>query len=130
MFKKQNTAFSTLQRCKEAMVDMRKLAGMSPNHNNYISKYLRACFNENPPSKRKKKLIWDVNILIDYFNNGPSNSELTYTQLGGKAILLIMLTTMCCRADIMQLKLSNVMRMQNGNIRFYLEEPTKTYNEI
>ena len=102
---------------------------MSRNHYNYIAKYLRACFNEKPPSKRQKKLIWNVNILINYFNKGLPNNELSCNELGGKSILLIMLTTMCRKADIMQLKLSNVMHMQNGNIQFHLEELTKTYNE-
>ena len=112
---------------------MRKLAGMkmSMNHHNYIAKYLQACFNEKPPSKRQKKLIWDVNILIDYFNKGLPNRELSCNELigGGKSILLIMLMTMCHKADIMQLKLSNVMRLQNGDIQFHLEELTKPYNE-
>ena len=62
MFRKENTAFFTLKRCKQPLLEMRKLASMkmSMNHHNYIANYLRACFNEKLPSKREKKLIYGM----------------------------------------------------------------------
>ena len=113
------------------MLEMRKLAGMktSKNHINYVNKYMRACFNQKPPSKRSQKIIWDVNILLQFFDKCRENKDLSCNELGGKAILLTMLTTMCRKADVSQLKLSNVVKTKKGDLRFHLEEPTKTYND-
>ena len=131
IFQKQGIAFGGLRTTKNTLLEMRKLAGMktSKNHINYVNKYMRACFNQKPPSKRSYKMIWDVNLLLDFFNKSKPNSELSCNELGGKAMLLIMLTTMCRKAEVSQLKLSNVVRTENGDLRFHLEEPTKTYNE-
>ena len=57
------------------------------------------------------------------------NKTIPLQVLGGKCVLLILLSTMCRIGEITQLKLSNIKPSANGSsITFHLSQPTKTFN--
>ena len=97
LFSEKRAKFLVLKKHKQSLVEMRKLAGMkmSLTHYNYINKFMRACFNQKPPCRKEDKTIWDVSLLLDLFNKDQPNANLPSNYLAGKAIPLIMLTTMC-----------------------------------
>ena len=130
LFREQDKTFGVVRSAKSVMVEMRKLAGMkiTPTQQNYIKKFLRSCFNYRPPIKRTKDYTWDVNMLLDLFSKLlPHNHDLPPNALGGKVILLTMLTSLARKGKVLSLKLSQMRRLRNGSIKFRLDKPTKTY---
>ena len=108
---------------------MAKLSGMkySKLDQNYLKKFERACFNQRPPCAKQKKKTWDVNILLNYLRKLGDNSNIPINKLGGKAALLILLSTMCRKSDLFQLNLEH-LTMKGGNMTFELQNPIKTYS--
>ena len=127
-FKTQDHSFQQITRAKVTLLEMRKLMGKVTSliEVNYLSKFLRACFNRKPPIKQRL-MTWDVGVLLTYFQYIGNNDRLLCNSLAAKCVLLIMLSTMCRKADIMQLKLSN-MHVGDKDIVFHLMQPTKTYS--
>ena len=96
---------------------------------NYLSKFMNACFNCCPPIKHKShNKTLDVNLVLDYLTNLGPNSELTHNVLAGKCILLILLSTMCRRGEVMQMKLSGLAQNDKFQIQFSLTIPIKNFN--
>ena len=71
--------------------------------------------------------MWDVNILLSCFDAKGPNKLLKINELGGKLVLLIMISQMCHLSDVLQLQLSN-MQVWGDKRRFVLAKPTKMYN--
>ena len=126
-FTHDNHTFSMLTQAKSTLLEMRRLSGnaITEIERNHISKFLKGCFNREPPIK-KAVAIWDVNILLKYFRTMGENNTLQCNKLAGKAVLLIMLSTMCRKQEILQFRIS-CMRMREDSCIFTLPEPTKTY---
>ena len=51
-----------------------------------ISQYFAGLFNLFPVPPRRKKDVWDVNIVLDYWNRQPFNSELSLMMLSQKVV--------------------------------------------
>ena len=68
-----------------------------------------------------------MNVLLAHFRNSPSNIHLTVNTLAGKTVLLTMLSTMCRKCEVLQLKL-NELQIFRDKLIFTLPKPTKTYN--
>ena len=119
-FKAQDHLFQQLTRAKVTLLEMRKLMGKitSRIEVNYLSKFLRACFNRKPPINQRM-MTWDVGMLLTYFQYIGNNDKLLCNSLAAKCVLLIMLSTMSRKAEIMQLKLSE-MHVGDKDIVFHL----------
>ena len=102
--------------------------GMTTTQHNYIQKFLRSCFNLRPPIKGKK-YAWDVNVLLDMFKDKwMDNDKIKINRLAGKVILMIMLTSMCRKAEVLDMRLSEMTELSDGSLQFRLPNPTKTFN--
>ena len=101
---------------------------LTPTENELINKYLNSIHNKNPVCKVKAPLSWDVNLLLKYFENLPSNEDLTLQELGGKLVLLFLICSGCHFGEIYQLRLSCIESPLDGKtVVFHLLEPTKTF---
>ena len=127
---KQNS-FDTVNKSRQTLLQMCHLGGdfLCKADENYLSKFMNACFNCHPPVKRKShNKTWDINLVLDYLTNLGDNSELSHNVLAGKCILLILLSTMCRRDEVMQLKLLGLTQNDKFQILFTLNIPIKNFN--
>ena len=67
-----------------------------------LDKFLIACFNDNPPINRKLAETWDVSVLLDYFMKMGPNESLSFSDISGKLLLLLLLTQMCRSTEVLQ----------------------------
>ena len=108
----------------------RKLSGtaLKESEKELLKKFIHGVHNKNPACARRGSTNWDVQILLDYFNNLPNNQQLSLQQLGGKLTLLLLICSMCRIGEVRQLSLSNMDISDDDNtVTFHLSEPTKTY---
>ena len=126
---KLKMAFCFIKWVRKFVIETRQLAGkpLSQNELTYLSKFLRASFNEKPPIPKSKPFAWDINIVLDYLVKMGSNLDLPYIRLAGKTVLLILLSSMCRLTEVRQFKLSQMAFGLNG-ITVKLLKPTKTVN--
>ena len=127
----EGCSYRVVNRARIVLVKMRKLVGlkMSPTDYNYLNKFLRSCFNLQLPIAKLPKLVWDINDLLRILvEKWPDNSQLEFNKLAGKVVLVTMIVTMCRRAEIDQMKLSQMVVLRNGNVKFRLPQPVKTFN--
>ena len=120
-----------MTRTKHTMVQLRKLSGsdLSESDQNYITKFINGCFNQKPPvHSTDRHSTWDVNLVLDYFIKLGENSHLSHNILAGKCITLILLSTMCRKSEVMQLKLSKMSQDEKFQIMFKLTLPVKNFN--
>ena len=126
----ENKSYTVIKAHKIALIEMRKLAGMgmTTTQQNYIQKFLRLCFNLRPPIKGKK-YAWDVNVLLDMFKDRwKDNDMIKINRLAGKVILMVMLTSMCRKAEVLHMRISEMTELSDGSLQFRLPTPTKTFN--
>ena len=107
----EKVPYSSAQSAVAFLRSVRKLAGdaFSDGDITLIDKYLAAAFNKCAPLKSKLG-AWDVNIMLDHLNKIEGNDDLPINMLAGKAILLILITTMCRMGDVEQLSTDKVNR--------------------
>ena len=73
-----------------------------------LKKYLNGVINKNPHLVKKPRTCWDVETLLQYFQNIPENRQLPVQVLAGKVALLILLSTMCHSGEAVHLCLSQI----------------------
>ena len=119
--------FNPCRNAKSFATICRKFTGeeFSAQDTLIIKKYLAGLFNQRPPCV-KDNITWDVNILLRHLINLGENDKLTAQVLGGKLMLLILLSTMCRSQEAMQINLQLMARFHDG-VTFNLPTPTKTY---
>ena len=93
-----------------------------------IDKFLCGAFNKKPPIHGQSQACWDVNIILNFIVNLGSNDTMLINELGGKAVILTLLTTMCRLSDVQQLTVPN-MTVDSEQMKFVLTKPTKTFNK-
>ena len=128
LFFEQNKQYATILSAEDTLCEMKKLKGEKITKLDVIffKKFLMACFSERPPVPTMKT-TWDINILLKHLNSLSPNENLSCNQLARKALLLILLATMCRRGEAAQLKLSRMCALAKG-LTFHLDKPTKTYS--
>ena len=92
-----------------------------------ISRYLAGLFNLFPRPPKRNKDIWDVNTVLDYWDRQPFNSELTLMMLSQKVVLLILISTMHRRSELLAMNISSVLYQPNC-MMFPLDTYPKTYS--
>ena len=101
--------------------------GLTESDKHVITKFMTAYIHQHPPCAAKAPLSWDVNIILDYFRKNGNTAEWNERELGGKLVLLMMLSTMARLGEIHQLQLSCMIFPSNTDVTFHLQKPTKTY---
>ena len=71
-----------------------------------VTRFLQGLFNLNPLPPRKVRDIWDMNIVLAYWDRTLPNTDLPLMLLTQKTMVLILLSTMCRRQDVLGLTLN------------------------
>ena len=109
----------------------RKLAGklFSISEQELLQKCLNGLMNKNPQEVTRAPVCWDIETMLAFLCKLPRIDKISLQALGGKAALLIFLSTMCRSREVIQLRLSGIETGVNASIvTFHLKELTKTFN--
>ena len=131
VFYDEDSSFNTVKHAATFVRSVKKLSGESISQSDWmiIDKFLSGAFNEKPPIRnRQSKECWDVNIILNFIVNLGNNDTMLINELGGKAVILTLLTTMCRLSDVQQLTVSNML-VDSEQMTFVLTKPTKTFNK-
>ena len=122
------TPFSSLRGMAQFIRVVRTLQGdpLTEGQSDLITKFMQGTFNQNPPITNSRHRTWDINIILDFLLTLGENEAMLINTLAGKAILLILLTTMCRLNDVAQLQMS-LMQVHQKETVFTLAKPTKTF---
>ena len=94
-----------------------------------IAKYIQGVFNKRPLIPHRNRMVmWNVDVVLDYFVTAGSNESIPLNDLAGKISMLVMLSTMCRLSDVAQLNTKN-MTETSDLVEFRLDTPTKTFTE-
>ena len=121
---------STFRVMKTFMIECRKLVGypFTAVQENYLHKVTKGIFNKYPPpDKHKKPFTWNINTVLDYLKTH-SGEVREYWFVAAKAIMLIMLSTMCHLADARVIKMSKLTLTTEG-LEIYFDTPPKMLTE-
>ena len=88
--------------------------------------FITGIFNRNPPPPKPVTDIWDVNVVLSYLDKLPPTQHLPLMLLTMKTILLVLISTMRRRADVIQIRRDNILFLPNA-ISFPLDIFPKTY---
>ena len=91
-----------------------------------VSRYITGLFNMYPQPVCPLRDIWDVNIVLEYWNTSPVNEDLPLMLLSQKVVLLLLIATMKRRSDIMLMRVDNYYFQPNAIVFPLLMYP-KTY---
>ena len=92
-----------------------------------ISHYISGLFNLFPKPPKKLFDMWDVNVVLDYWNRQPLNSELSLMMLSQKVVLLILISTMHRHTKLLCMSLQTVLYYLNCMV-FPFDKYPKTYS--
>ena len=91
-----------------------------------VPRYIAGLFNLHPPPPRRMRDVWDVNIVLDYWDQALPNEDLHCMLLSQKVVTLILISTMCRRAEIMAM--TTDYYFEPNAMVFPLGVLPKTYN--
>ena len=89
---------------------------------------MESIFKRIPPPFKVPKQTWNINILFNYFLSLNHNQNLSLVELSRKLATLLMIATMCRKAELVLLSLDRVEAKTSSYITFRLDGPTKTAN--
>ena len=92
-----------------------------------VSRYITGLFNRHPVPLKAPRDIWDVNDVLTYFDSLPPSKDLPLMLLTIKTVLLVLISTMRRRCDIMQLCRHDIIYLSNRMI-FPLSRYPKSYS--
>ena len=72
-----------------------------------VTRFITGLFNLHPPPVRPVRDVWDINILLHYWDSLPCNTDLPIMFLSQKVVTLLLISTMKRRADILQMRVDN-----------------------
>ena len=89
---------------------------------------MESIFKRIPPPFKVPKQTWNINILFNYFLSLSHNQNLSLVELSRKLATLLMIATMCRKAELVLLSLDRVEAKTSSYITFWLDGPPKTAN--
>ena len=89
-----------------------------------VTRFLKGVFNSRPPAP-KYMATWDMDKVLLYIKNLPSNEGLSFTLLSQKLAMLMALANADCCSDLAALDLDFRTFQQNW-VRFVIPGLTKT----
>ena len=90
-----------------------------------VTRFITGLFHMYPTPPAPPKKIWDVNVVLDYWDRQPPNCDLPLV-LSQKTVLLMLISTMRRRCDILSMHHDNIIYKPNCML-FPLESYPKTY---
>ena len=78
-----------------------------------VSRYIAGLFNLHPLPPRPMKDIWDVNQVLAYWDAQPPSCDLPLMILSQKTVILLLISTMRRRSDIMGMRVDNFYAQPN-----------------
>ena len=91
-----------------------------------VSRFLTGLFNLHPVPPRPQREIWDVNEVLAYWDSQPENKDLPLMFLSQKVLLLVLISTMKRRSEVMGMRVDNFYFEPNSMVFPLLIYP-KTY---
>ena len=82
-----------------------------------ISKFMKGIYNQHPTLPRYVN-IWDINVLLDYFESLPSNSELTLKCLTEKLTVLLLILSEQPKQTLLAIDIYNSRFMRASSSYF------------
>ena len=79
----------------------------------------------DPPPPRPLKDIWDVNIVLSYLDKLPPNEDLPLMLLNQKTLVLVLISTMRRRCDVMGMRVDNYYFQPNSmvfSVRYHTKD--------
>ena len=92
-----------------------------------ISRYITGVFNLFPKPPCPQRDVWDVNKVLNYWDRQPVNKDLPLMMLTQKTVLLLLISTMRRRSELLSMNLDTVVYYPNSMV-FPLEAYPKTYS--
>ena len=92
-----------------------------------ITRYLTGLFNLFPSPPKPPRDIWDINTVLSYWDNLPLSNELPLMLLSQKTVILILLSTMRRRHELLAMNLDHVFYYPNC-MMFALDVYPKTFS--
>ena len=92
-----------------------------------VTRYIAGLFNLYPVKPQMPLEIWDINIVLAYWDKQPPNQDLPLMLLTQKAVLLLLISTMRRRCELLSIHIDNIVYRPNCMI-FPLESYPKTYS--
>ena len=88
-----------------------------------IKRFVKGIFNRHPPTP-KYTSIWDINIVLELFNNLPENRDMPFEQLTKKFVVLLLIlsarrkhTLTCIHIDKVDISNERLIIMPTGNLK-------------
>ena len=92
-----------------------------------VSRYITGIFHLHPAPPVPPREIWDVNDVLAYWDRQPPNPDLPLILLTQKTILLVLISTMKRRAEVLSMDMRNIIYRPNTMI-FPLDAYPKQYS--
>ena len=92
-----------------------------------MSRYVSGLFNLDTKPAKPLREIWDVNMVLAYFDKLPANKDLPFMLLVQKTVLLILISTMRHHSEIMGMDTDNYYFQPNAMV-FPLDIIPKNYS--
>ena len=83
-----------------------RVNGNSVGKHEIICKLMQAFWNDNPPQARYYT-TWDIELVLSYWDNQPTNNHLSLFNLSVKAVTLSAISSLGRAADIRHLSINN-----------------------
>ena len=92
-----------------------------------VSHFITGLFNLFPPPIQRPKDIWDVNIVLAYWDKQPCNADLPLMLLSQKTVVLLCISTMRRKCELLCIRTDNILYYPNSMV-FPLDSFPKTYS--
>ena len=107
-FYKNGCYYSGLSSARSALSTIVHIEGYSKlSDHSLISKFIKGIYNQHPTLPRYVN-IWDINILLAYFESLPANSELTLKCLTEKLTVLLLILSEQRKQTLLAIDITNV----------------------
>ena len=78
----------------------------------FISRYLKGIYNRHPPLP-KYTSIWDISLVLDYYNSIETNDKLKFKDLVKKTVMLFMILGARRKQALFTITVDNVVTEEN-----------------
>ena len=91
-----------------------------------MKRYVQGYFNTYPAPPKVPRATWDIQSVLEYLKSQPDNHELNINTLGPKVAMLILLSTVQCKSELLSISIKHMYTLPRC-VSFFLVDPPKTY---
>ena len=81
-----------------------------------VTRFIAGLFNLYPAKPQLPKEIWDINIVLAYWDKQPPNQDLPLMLLTQKAVLLLLISTMHRGCELLSIRIDSIVYRPNSMI--------------